>query len=67
MSFDPVQFDENTARKRIHRFRERDIVFTMKNILKFAKDHMKKNQRQQMTHANAHRTQALDYQTDDQV
>ncbi len=67
MSFDSVQFDENTARKRIHRFKKRNIVFTMKNIWKFAKNHMKKSQRQQTTHVNAHRTQAFDYQIDDQV
>ncbi len=67
MSFDSVQFDENTVRKRIHRFKKRDIVFTMKNIWKFARDHMKKSQRQQTTHVNAHKTQAFDYQIDDQV
>jgi hypothetical protein len=39
----------------------------MKNIWKFAKNHMKKNQRQQTMHVNAHRTQVLDYQIDDQV
>jgi hypothetical protein len=39
----------------------------MKSIWKFAKNHMKKNQRQQTTHVNAHRTQAFDYQIDDQI
>ncbi len=33
MNFDSnVQFDENTAKERINRFKEREIVFTMKNI-----------------------------------
>jgi hypothetical protein len=67
MSFDSVQFEKNTAKERTHRFRERNIVFTMKNIWKFIKNHMKKSQRQQTMHANAHRTQALGYQIDDQV
>jgi hypothetical protein len=67
MSFDSVQFEENTARKRIHRFRDRDIVFTMKNIWKFAKNHIKNNQRQQTVHVNAHRTQVFDYQIENQV
>jgi hypothetical protein len=56
MSFDFVQFEKNTAKERIHRFRERNIVFTMKKIRKFAKNHMKKSQRQQTMHANAHKT-----------
>ncbi len=32
MSFDHVEFEENTIRDRINRFRKRTIVFTMKNI-----------------------------------
>jgi hypothetical protein len=44
MSFDQMKFDENTARNRVNKFRERKIVFIMKNIWKFAKKHMKKNQ-----------------------
>ncbi len=44
MSFDQMKFDENTTRNRINRFRRREIVFTMKNIWKFAKKHMKKSQ-----------------------
>jgi hypothetical protein len=67
MSFDSVQFEKNTTRERIHRFRRRNIVFTMKNIWKFAKNHMKNNQRQHAMHVNAHRLQVLDYQIDDQV
>jgi hypothetical protein len=67
MSFDFVQFEKNTIRERIHRFKRRNIVFTMKNIWKFAKNHMKKSQRQQTMHVNAHRTQVFDYQIDDQV
>jgi hypothetical protein len=66
MNFDSnVQFDENTAKERINRFKEREIVFTMKNIWKFAKEHMKKSQRHQATYVNAHRTQISDYQIDD--
>jgi hypothetical protein len=61
MSFDSVQFEKNTAKKRIHRFREKNIVFTMKNIWKFAQNHMKKNQRQQTMHVNVRRTQVFDY------
>jgi hypothetical protein len=61
MSFDFVQFEKNTAKERIHRFKKRNIVFTMKNIWKFAQNHMKKNQRQQTMHVNARRTQTFDY------
>jgi hypothetical protein len=32
MSFDFVQFEKNTTKKRIHRFRNKNIVFRMKNI-----------------------------------
>jgi hypothetical protein len=67
MSFNSVQFEKNTVKERIHRFKRRNIVFTMKNIWKFVKNHMKKNQRQQTMHVNAHRTQVFDYQIDDQV
>jgi hypothetical protein len=44
MSFDHVEFEENIVRDRINRFRRRAIVFTMKDIWKFAKKHMKKSQ-----------------------
>jgi hypothetical protein len=66
-SFDFVQFEESIAKERIHRFRSRNMVFTMKNIWKFVKNHMKNNQRQQIMHINIHRTQAFDYQIDNQV
>ncbi len=67
MSFDQVQFDENTTRNRINKFKEREMVFTMKNIWKFAKKHMKKNQQNQITYANRHKISASDYQIEDQV
>ncbi len=67
MSFDQIEFDENTAKERVNRFRDREIVFTMKNIWKFAKGHMKKSQQHQITHVNAHRTSASNYQIDDQM
>ncbi len=44
MSFDQMKFEESTTKKRVNKFRERKIVSTMKNIWKFAKKHMKKNQ-----------------------
>ncbi len=44
MSFDQMKFDENIAKDRVNRFRERKIVFTMKNIWKLAREHMKKSQ-----------------------
>jgi hypothetical protein len=65
MSFDQIEFDENTIKKRVNRFRDREIVFTMKNIWKFAKEHMKKSQQHQITHVNVHKTFASNYQIDD--
>jgi hypothetical protein len=67
MSFDHVEFEENTVRDRINRFRRRAIVFTMKNIWKFAKKHMKKSQQNHTTYANRHRISTSDYQVRDQV
>jgi hypothetical protein len=67
MSFDQMKFDENTTRNRINRFREREIVFTMKNIWKFAKKHMKKNRQSQTIYANRHRIFASNYQVENQV
>jgi hypothetical protein len=67
MSFDQMKFDENTAKDRVNRFREREIVFTMKNIWKFAKKHMKKSQQSQITYANRHRIFASNYQVENQV
>jgi hypothetical protein len=32
MSFDQMKFDENIAKNRINKFREREVVFIMKNI-----------------------------------
>jgi hypothetical protein len=66
MSFDKVKFDENIAKKRVNRFKNREIVFIMENIWKFAKKHMKKSQQHQITYANAHKITS-DYQIDDQM
>ncbi len=44
MSFDSIRFEKNTTKKRVQRFRDREIVFTMKKIWKFVKTHMKKSQ-----------------------
>jgi hypothetical protein len=43
MSFDHFEFEENTIKNRVNKFRKREIVFTIKNIWKFAKKHMKKS------------------------
>jgi hypothetical protein len=67
MSFDRMKFNENTAKDQINRFREREIVFTMKNIWKFAKKHMKKSQQSQIIYVNKHRIFASDYQIENQV
>jgi hypothetical protein len=68
MNFDfNFSFDENTIRKRVQRFKDREIVFTMKKIWTFAKKHMKKNQQNQFTHANRHKTFASDYQIENQI
>jgi hypothetical protein len=67
MSFDRVKFNENIAKDRVNKFRERKIVFTMKNIWKFAKKHMKKSQQSQIIYVNRHRIFASDYQIENQV
>jgi hypothetical protein len=67
MSFDQIEFDENTTRERVNRFRSKEIIFTMKNIWKFAKEHMKKNQIDQAKYANKHKTIASNYQIEDRV
>jgi hypothetical protein len=67
MSFDQMKFDENTTRNRINKFRRREIVFIMKNIWKFAKKHMKKNQQSQIIYFNRHKTFASNYRVEDQV
>ncbi len=68
MSFDfNLSFDENTIRKRVQRFRNKEIVFIMKKIWTFAKEHMKKNQQNQFTHANRHKILASDYQIENQI
>jgi hypothetical protein len=65
MSFDQMKFDENTIKKRVNRFRKREIVFTMKKIWNFAKKHMKKNQRHQTTYVNTHKIAISNYQIDE--
>ncbi len=67
MSFDQMKFEESTTKDRVNRFRERKIVFTMKNIWKFAKKHVKKSQQNQTIYANRHRIFASDYQVENQV
>jgi hypothetical protein len=67
MNFDHVQFDENTIKNRINKFKEREIVFIMKNIWKFAKKHIKKNQQSQIIYVNKHRISASNYQIKNQV
>jgi hypothetical protein len=67
MSFDQIEFDENTTRERVNRFKDREIVFTMKSIWKFVKEYMKKNQINQVKYANKHRIIALNYQIKNRV
>jgi TATA-box binding protein (TBP) (component of TFIID and TFIIIB) len=67
MSFDLVRFEENTTRKRVQRFRDREIVFTMKKLWEFVKTHMKKSQVNQARHVDKHRTSASDYEMKDQI
>jgi hypothetical protein len=67
MSFDHVEFEENTVKNRVNKFRRRAIVFTMKNIWKFAKKHMKKSQQNHVIYANKHRISTSDYQMKNQV
>jgi hypothetical protein len=67
MSFDHVEFEENTVRDRLNKFRRRAIVFIMKNIWKFAKKHMKKSQQNHVTYVNRHRISTSDYQMKNQV
>jgi hypothetical protein len=53
MSFDHIEFNENTIRERINSLRRRKIVFTMKKIWNFVKKHMKKvndNKQRTLTH-----------------
>jgi hypothetical protein len=67
MSFDHVEFEENTIKDRVNKFRERTIVFIMKNIWKFAEKHMKKSQQNHVIYANRHRISTSDYQVKNQV
>jgi hypothetical protein len=67
MSFDHVEFAENTIKNRMNRFRRRKIVFTMKSIWKFAKKHMKKSQQSQVIYVNRHKITTSDYQVKNQV
>jgi hypothetical protein len=65
MSFDHVKFEKNTIKDRVNRFKERKIVFIMKNIWKFAKKHMKKNQQNQIIYADKHKISTSNYQMKD--
>jgi tetraacyldisaccharide-1-P 4'-kinase len=67
MNFDHVQFQENTIKNRVNKFRKRKIVFTMKNIWKFAKKHMKKSQQNHVIYAHRHRISTSDYQVKNQM
>jgi hypothetical protein len=67
MNFDRMKFDENIAKKRINRFKNKKIIFIIKNIWKFAKKHMKKNQQHQITYVNTYKIAASNYQIDDQM
>jgi predicted metal-dependent hydrolase len=62
-----MKFDEKIAKDRVNKFRERKIVFSMKNIWKFAKKYMKKSQQNLIIYANKHRILASDYQVEDQI
>jgi hypothetical protein len=61
MSFDQIEFDENTTKERVNRFRNKKIVFIMKSIWKFVKKQMKKSQINQVKYANKHKIIALNY------
>jgi hypothetical protein len=67
MSFDQIEFDENTIKERINRIKRKEIVFTMKSIWKFVKKHIKKSQINQVKYVDRHRIIASDYQIEDQV
>jgi hypothetical protein len=67
MSFDHVQFDENTIKNRVNKFRERKIVYIMKNIWKFAKKHMKKSQQNQIIYVDRHRISTSNDQIENRV
>jgi hypothetical protein len=67
MSFDQIEFDENTTKEQINRIRSKEIMFIMKNIWKFVKKHMKKSQINQVKYADKHRNIASDYQIENQV
>jgi hypothetical protein len=55
-----IVLDEKTVRRIT-------IVFTMKNIWKFAKKHMKKSQQNHVIYVNRHRISTSDYQVKNQV
>ncbi len=65
MSFDFSLSEKNIVREKVQRFWEREIVFTMKKNWTFAKEHMKKNQRNQATHVNKHKSEVSNYQIND--
>jgi hypothetical protein len=67
MSFDHTSLKKNTNKERVQKIKERKIVFIMKKIWKFVKAHMKKNQQNQITHVNKHRTIVFEYQIKNQI
>jgi hypothetical protein len=67
MNFDQIEFDENTIKERINQFKNKKIMSIIKNIWKFVKEHMKKNQINQIKHANKHRIIASNYQIKNRV
>jgi hypothetical protein len=67
MSFDQIEFNENTIKERVNQFKSRKIMFIMKSIWKFVKEHMKKNQNNQVKYANKHRIIASNYQIKNRI
>ncbi len=67
MSFDFSSSKNIIAWERVQRSTEKKIVQIMKNIWKFVKEHIKKSQQNQVTHANKHRSIASNYKIDDQI
>ncbi len=67
MSFDHISLKKNTNKERVQRIKKREIVFIMKKIWQFVKAHIKKNQQNQITHANRHRMIVSEYQIKNQL
>jgi hypothetical protein len=67
ISLNQMKFNENIAKDRVNKFRERKIVFIMKNIWKFVKKHMKKCQQNQIIYVNRNKIFASNYQIENQI